>query len=53
MKIALLVLSILFAILTFIGVGYILLNDGRISIAYAGIPFILEICCIAAYKKSI
>ncbi len=51
MKKLFLVLSILFAILTFIGVGYVLLNEGRPSAGYAVIPLVFELLCVSVYRK--
>lgn len=38
LKKILLVLSILFTILTFVGAGYVLLNKGQVSAGYSAIP---------------
>lgn len=51
LKKILLVLSILFAILTFAGAGYILLNKGQTSAGYSAVPMLWAVLFITAYNK--
>lgn len=51
MKRVALVLSIIFIILTFVGAGYVLYNDGKVNAGYAAIPMIFALASIAAYRK--
>lgn len=46
-----LVLSIVFAILTFAGAGYVLINKGKPNAGYAIIPMVFELLCVIEYKK--
>ena len=43
--IVLLILTILFAALCFIGAGYVLVNNGEVNAGYAVIPMCLCLCC--------
>ncbi len=51
LKKILLVLSILFTILTFVGAGYVLLNKGQVSAGYSAIPMLWAVLFITAYNK--
>ena len=44
------VLSIIFAILTFVGAGHVLINDGQVNAGYACVPMVLAIASYAGYK---
>ena len=44
-RIVLLVLTILFAMLCFIGAGYVLVNGGAVNAGYAVVPMCLCLCC--------
>lgn len=46
-----LTLSEVFIILTFIGAGYILLNNGKINAGYACIPMVFALIFISFYRK--
>lgn len=46
-----LTLSAVFIILTFIGAGYILLNNGKINARYACIPMVFALIFISFYRK--
>ena len=41
-----LILSIIFIILTFIGAGYVLFNDGKVNAGYACVPMIFALISI-------
>lgn len=51
MKKITLALSIIFIILTFIGAGYVLFNDGKANAGYAVIPMVFALSSIAFYRK--
>ncbi len=51
MKKLFLILSILFAVLTFIGAAYVLLNQGQVSAGFAVVPLVLELVCVSLYRK--
>ena len=44
------VLSIIFAILTFVGAGHVLINDGQVNAGYACVPMVLAITSHVVYK---
>ena len=46
-----LTLSVVFIILTFIGAGYILLNNGKINAGYACIPMVFALIFVSFYRK--
>ena len=46
-----LILSIIFIILTFIGAGYVLFNDGKVNAGYACVPMIFALISISFYRK--
>lgn len=50
MKKVLLVLSIIFIILTFVGAGYVLFNHGKVNAGYACIPMVFALASISGYK---
>lgn len=50
MKRVYLILSIVFALLTFIGAGYVLYHHGDVNAGYACIPMIAAITCISIYR---
>lgn len=50
MKRLLLVISIVFIILTFMGAGFVLWNQGRVNAGYAVIPMVLSLVFLAAYR---
>ena len=50
MKRLLLVISIVFIILTFMGAGFVLWNQGRVNAGYAVIPMVLGLVFLAAYR---
>lgn len=49
MKKALLVLSISFALLCFLGAGYVLYTHGRANGGYAVVPMLLGMICLQGY----
>lgn len=51
MKKIALALSIIFIILTFVGVGYILYNGGKVNAGYAVIPMVFALASIAFYRN--
>ncbi len=51
MKKLALVFSILFALLTFEGAGYVLYHGGAVNAGYAVVPMVLALDCLAFYRK--
>lgn len=51
MKKVTLVLSIIFLILTFVGVGYVLCNRGKVNAGYAVVPMVFTLVCITFYRN--
>lgn len=47
----LLMLTIIFTILTIMGIYYVLSNDGQVSAGYAVVPSVFAIICSASYKR--
>lgn len=45
------VLSLVFIILTFVGAGYVLFNDGKVNAGYACVPMIFALISIFIYQK--
>ena len=45
LRIILMILTILFAVLCFVGAGYVLANDGEVNAGYAVVPMCLCLCC--------
>ena len=43
--IILLILTVVFAVLCFVGAGYVLVNDGAVNAGYAVVPMSLCLCC--------
>ena len=50
MKKLLLILSIVFIILTFVGAIYVLINKGTVNAGYAVVPMVLALSCSSGYK---
>ncbi len=48
----LLILSILFAVLAFCGIGYVLYTGGSASAGYACVPMVFELLCVGGYRRS-
>lgn len=46
-----LALSVIFIILTFVGAGYVLLNDGKVNAGYACVPMVFALISISFYRK--
>ena len=46
-----LILSVIFIILTFIGAGYVLFNDGKVNAGYACVPMVFALVSISFYRK--
>lgn len=44
-------LGILSSALTFMGAGYVLLNQGRVNAGYACVPMVFTAAFLAAYRK--
>ena len=44
-RIVLLILTLLFAVLCFIGAGYVLKSGGEVNAGYAVVPMCLCLCC--------
>lgn len=51
MKKGLLAASIVFIILTFVGIGYVLTTKGQANAGYAIIPMLLALVSMVAYRK--
>ena len=51
LKKILFMLSILFTILTFVGVGYVLLNKGQVSAGYSAVPMLWAVLFITTHNK--
>ncbi len=51
MKKAVLALTIAFIILTFVGAGYVLMNEGRVNAGYAVVPMVPALAGFALYRK--
>ena len=51
MKKLTLILSIIFAILSFCGCGYVFYTGGNARLAYAFIPTAFELICVSMYRK--
>lgn len=52
MKTIILVLAVVSTVLTFVGIGYVIYNAGRVNAGYAVIPMVLALACIAFYRKA-
>lgn len=52
MKKAAFILSIIFSIFTFMGVGYVIFNGGKVNAGYAIIPMIFAVTSISFYHRS-
>ncbi len=52
MKTVMLVLSVIFAVLTFVGAGYILYNAGSVNAGYAVVPMVLALACTTFYRQT-
>lgn len=50
MKKLLLILSIIFVILTFVGAIYVLINKGTVNAGYAVVPMVMALVCSSSYK---
>ena len=50
MKKILLILSIVFILLTFVGAIYILTSNGTANAGYAVIPMVIVLACLASYR---
>jgi len=46
-----LILSVIFIILTFVGAGYVLLNDGKVNAGYACVPMVFALIFVSFYRK--
>ncbi len=51
MKKAALALTIIFIILTFVGAGYVLMNEGKVNAGYAVVPMVFALAGFAFYRK--
>ena len=47
-----LTLSVVFIILTFIGAGYVLLNDGKVNAGYACVPMIFALILLLLLSQN-
>jgi len=50
MKKVLLLLSVLFTALTFVGAFYVISNGGRPNAGHAAVPMVMAIACMQWYK---
>lgn len=51
MKNLILVLNVIFVILTFVGIGYVLVQHGQVSAGYACVPMVLALASFSFYRK--
>lgn len=51
MKKILFILNVLFIILTFMGIGYVLYNNGHINAGYAVVPMTISIILTLKYQS--
>lgn len=51
MKKIVLILGTIFLILTLIGSGYVLINQGQVSAGYAAIPALWTMICFGYYQR--
>ena len=51
MKITALIFGIIFLILTFIGGGYVIINNGQANAGYAVIPGLWAAVCFGIYRR--
>ena len=51
MKMAALILGIVFLILTFVGGGYVIINNGQANAGYAVIPALWSVVCFEIYRR--
>jgi hypothetical protein len=45
------VFSVIFVILTFVGVGYVIYNGGKVNAGYAIVPMVFALICIEFYRN--
>ena len=50
MKRIALILGIVFLILTFVGGGYVMVNNGQVNAGYAVIPGLWSVICFGIYR---
>ena len=50
MKKVLLVLSVIFIVLTFVGAIYVISSKGEVNAGYAAIPMVLALASLAGYR---
>ena len=50
MKKLLLVLSIVFIVLTFVGAIFVLTSNGTANAGYAVVPMVITLACLAGYR---
>lgn len=51
MKNLILVLNVIFVILTFVGIGYVLVQHGQVNAGYACVPMVLALVSVSFYRK--
>lgn len=51
MKKIILLFSIIFVILTFLGSGYVLLSKGQANAGYSGVPMVFAIASLTLYRN--
>lgn len=51
MKNFLLILSLFFMVLTFVGAAYVLISEGTVNAGYAVIPMVFALASFTGYKK--
>lgn len=47
-----LVLMVIFTILTFIGAGYVIINDGKVNAGYAVIPMVFGVVFSGLFQQT-
>ena len=51
MKRIALVFGIIFLILTFVGGGHVIINNGQVNAGYAVIPAVWTVVCLGVYRR--
>lgn len=51
MKKLLLILSIIFVVLTFVGAIYVLTSNGTANAGYAVVPMVIALACFSLYRS--
>ena len=46
------ILTAIFALLTFIGAGFVLFNHGKVNAGYAVVPMVFTVACLGIYRSN-